>query len=242
MKWARRSGGKVPASAGPFVIGGVSKEKERGNGPAAVLAGSAPALLGAGGRVLQRFPGTGSRVMELATGADPVILGITHHGSGHFVVDALGGGMRSGSQLVYTEGPFACRSLVNADDRPVRALRIQADGPWTVEVSGVDDAVVLHGRAERPASDVLRYEGGPAVSQLRYTGTPRASDGGYFLVDTFEPDGSGFLDELANHVGPWTGEVPLPGPCLISARSDGPWSISVRAVGGGGLRAGDTSV
>jgi len=37
--------------------------------------------------------------------------------------------MRSTSQLVHTDGPFAARALVNADDRPVRALRIEADGP-----------------------------------------------------------------------------------------------------------------
>ncbi|MFI8239003.1 hypothetical protein ACIF83_17315 [Streptomyces sp. NPDC085866] len=170
--------------------------------------------------------------MELTAGAEPVILGITHHGPGHFVVDALDGRMRSGRQLAHTDGPFACRALVNADDRPVRALRIQADGPWTVEVTGLADAVVLDDHAEREASDVLRHEGGPAIAQLHHTGTPRSSDGGCFLADVFEPDGSGFLDQPANHVGPWTGEVPLSGPCLPYARSDGPWSISVRPMGG----------
>ncbi|MEU5593227.1 hypothetical protein [Streptomyces sp. NPDC020298] len=227
MKWLRRGGGKAPGGKGPIPNDGVFKT----DGSATVADGSGPVLVGAGGPVLQRLSGDGSRVMELATGAEPVILGITHHGSGHFVVDALDDRMRSGSQLVYTDGPFACRALANADDRPVRALRIQAGGPWVVEVTGPDDAVVLDGHAERRASDVLRYEGGPAVAHLRYTGAPRSSDGGYFLTDTFEPDGSGFLDELANHVGPWTGEVPLSGPCLVYARSDGPWSISVRAMG-----------
>ncbi|MGW3357442.1 hypothetical protein ACWDFL_18785 [Streptomyces bungoensis] len=193
-----------------------------------VPGGPAPVPAGAGAPALQRLTGGGSGVLDLTTGARPVILGIAHHGSGHFVVDALDERMRSGSQLVSTDGPFACRALTDADDRPVRALRIEADGPWAVEVTGLDDAVVLDGHAERPASDVLRYEGGPAVAHLCHTGARRSSGGGYFLTDTFEPDGSGFLDELANHVGPWTGEVPLSGPCLVYARSDGPWSISVR--------------
>ncbi|MEU5540448.1 hypothetical protein [Streptomyces sp. NPDC020362] len=228
MKWLRRGGGKVPAGAGSFATGGVFKTDR--SPPAAD--GAAPALVSAGRPVLQRLFGDGSRMMELTTGAEPVILGITHPGPGHFVVDALDDRLRSGSQLVYTDGSFACRALANADDGPVRALRIQADGPWAVEVTGVDDAVVLEGRAERPASDVLRYAGGPAVAHLSCTGAPRSCDGGYFLTDTFESDGSGFLDELANHVGPWTGEVPLSGPCLVYARSDGPWSISVRTMVG----------
>jgi hypothetical protein len=168
--------------------------------------------------------------VTLSTGTEPVILHITHHGPGHFVVDALDGRLRSGSQLVYTHGPFTCRSLVNADDRPVRALRVQADGAWTVAVTPVSGAVTLEGRAHRPASDVLRYEGGPAIATLRHEGDPRSTDGGYFLVDTFAPDGHGFLDELVNHVGAWRGEVPLPGPCLLYARSDGPWSVEAHAL------------
>ncbi|MGW2740883.1 hypothetical protein [Streptomyces sp. NPDC001450] len=80
--------------------------------------------------------------------------------------------------------------------------------------------------------DVLRHEGGPPLAHLRYRGTPRSADGGCFLADVFEPDGSGFLDQPGDLVGPWAGEVPLPGPCLLYARSDGPWSISVRPVGG----------
>ncbi|WP_143060411.1 hypothetical protein [Streptomyces misionensis] len=130
-----------------------------------------------------------------------------------------------------TDGPFACRALVDAEDRPVRAPRTDADGPWGGEVTGLDDAVVLEGHAERGASDVLRDEGGPAVARLRYAGAPR-SDGGRFLVDAFGPDGSGFLGEPANRVGPRTGEVPLPGPCLTHAQSDGPWSSGVRPLAG----------
>ncbi|MFF4039661.1 hypothetical protein [Streptomyces sp. NPDC001816] len=231
MKWlmrGRRSRAQEVPGAGPVALRGVAKTAR----PAPVAPSAPPPLLRAGGPVVQRVSGDGSRVVELATGAERVILGITHHGPGHFVVDALDGRMRSGSQLVHTDGPFACRALANADDRPVRALRIEADGPWTVEVTGLADAAVLDGHAEREASDVLRHEGGPAIAQLRYMGTPRSADGGYFLANVFEPDGSGFLDQLANHVGPWSGEVPLSGPCLLYARSDGPWSISVRPVGG----------
>ncbi|MFG2782681.1 hypothetical protein ACGFY7_33185 [Streptomyces prunicolor] len=44
-----------------------------------------------------------------ATGTDLVIL-TTHHGTGHFVVDTLNETLRNGSQLGYTDGPFACPS------------------------------------------------------------------------------------------------------------------------------------
>ncbi|MDX2550935.1 hypothetical protein [Streptomyces stelliscabiei] len=219
MKWFQRERAAQQAVVAPPLTGpGKSDEPPR----------QAPPLLTAGGPPIQRIGGEGDQVTQLTTGKGPVILDITHTGAGHFVVDALDGRLHSQSQLVYTDGPFSCRALVNADDRPVRALRIQADGPWTVDVRPVSSALPCEGHTVRPASDVLRHTGGPGIAALRYEGDPRSEDGGYFLVDTFEPDGSAFLDELANHVGPWHGEAPLAGPCLIHARSDGPWSITVR--------------
>ncbi|MFM9695130.1 hypothetical protein [Streptomyces europaeiscabiei] len=220
MKWFQRDRAKQRAVVVP--LSGVTKSDEPPR--------KAPPLLTAGDPALQRIGGDDDRVTQLTTGTGPVILDITHTGTGHFVVDALDGRLHSQSQLVYTDGPFSCRALVNADDRPVRALRIQADGPWTVDVSPVSSALACEGHTRRPASDVLRHTGGPGIATLRYEGDPRADDGGYFLVDTFEPDATGFLDELANHVGPWHGEAPLTGPCLIYARSDGPWSITVRSL------------
>lgn len=221
MRWFRRDRAKQRAEVVPLSRVGKS------DGPP----GQAPPLLTGGGPVLQQLGGDDDKVAHLTTGPGPVILDITHTGTGHFVVDALDGRLHSQSQLVYTDGPFSCRALVNADDRPVRALRVQADGPWTVDVSPLSSALTCDDHTHRPASDVLRHTGGPAIATLRYEGDQQADDGGYFLVDTFEPDGTGFLDELANHVGPWHGEAPLTGPCLIYARSDGPWSLSVRPPG-----------
>jgi hypothetical protein len=218
MKWFRRKRARQRADAVSLPEVGKSDDIPRRASPP----------LTAGGPALQHISGDGDDVTRLTTGTGPVILDITHTGDGHFAVDTLDGRLHSQNQLVYTDGPFSCRALVNADDRPVRALRIQADGPWTVDVSPVSSALTCDGHTRRPASDVLRHTGGPGIASLRYEGDPQSGDGGYFLVDTFEPDGTDFLDELANHVGPWHGEAPLTGPCLIYARSDGPWSISVR--------------
>ncbi|MGW1805315.1 hypothetical protein [Streptomyces sp. NPDC002078] len=87
---------------------------------------------------------------------------------------------------------------------------------------------MLTAEEHRPASDVLHHTGGPATALLRYEGDAGSDDGGYFLVDTLSPDGTRFLDELANQVGPWQREVALPEPCVLYARADGPWSISIR--------------
>ncbi|MER7759141.1 hypothetical protein [Streptomyces sp. NPDC097619] len=244
MNWLKRvlggSGGQetasTPSSAPdgtPVPVPGVVKTSGPAGavhtgGSAAVVPEPVPAPARAGAPVLQRESGTGARTVKLDTGTRPLILTITHEGPGHFVVDLLDGRLRAGSQAVYTTGPFVARALANADDRPVRAVRVTADGPWTIEVTGIEDALAVTERAERPASDVLRYEGGPALATLRYAGSPRHPDGGYFLTDTFAPDGSGFLDDLANDNGPWEGEVPLPGPCLLYARADGPWTITIR--------------
>ncbi|WP_328563751.1 hypothetical protein [Streptomyces coelicoflavus] len=220
MKWFQRGQGQRHAGVVP--LSGVTKSES--------LPEQAPRPLSAGGPVLQRIGGDSDQVVRMTTDAEPVILDIVHQGRGHFVVDALDAGLHSQSQLVYTDGPFACRALVNADDRTVRALRVQADGPWVIEAIAVSSALALDGAARSPASNVLHYEGGPGIASLCHEGDPRSEDGGYFLVDTFERSGNGFLDELANHVGPWRGEAPLTGPCLIYARSDGPWSISMQSL------------
>lgn len=224
MNWSPRD----RAERDPRVVPLTGVEKTGGLGPPPP---SRPRSLGGDGPVLQQIGGDGHQVARLTTGPGPVILNIRHDGPEQFVVDALDGRLRSASQLVYTEGPFTCRSLVNADDeRQVRAVRVQADGPWSVEAVAVSTALLLEGEAARPASDVLRYEGGPGIATLRHEGDPHSDDGGYFLVDTFEVDGNGFVDQLANHIGPWRGEAPLTGPCLIFVRSDGPWSIRVQTL------------
>ncbi|MFE7763213.1 hypothetical protein [Streptomyces sp. NPDC057438] len=218
MKWFQRERAGQRAVVAPPSGPGESDEPPR----------QAPPPLTTGEPALQRIGGHTGQVTRLTTGTDPVILDITHTGTGHFAVDALDERLHSQSQLVYTGGPFSCRALVNADDRPVRALRIQAAGPWTVDVSPVTSVLACGGHTRRPASDVLRHTGGPGTAVLRYEGDPRSDDGGYFLVDAFEPDGTAYLGQLADHVGPWEGEATLTGPCLIHVRSDGPWSITVR--------------
>ena len=233
MKWFGKGRSEQPQHPrGVVPLTGVSKTND--DVPAVSSQLPPPRLLAADGPIRQRDDGDGNRVVRLTTGSGPVILDITHRGRGHFVVDALDGKLNSGSQLVYTDGPFACRALINADDRPVRALRVQADAHWTIEARDVSTALPLEAdvHAARPASDVLRYEGGPGIATLRHEGAQGSSDGGYFLVDAFETDPPTFLDELANQVGPWQGEAPLSGPCLIYARSDGPWSISVQPLEG----------
>lgn len=156
MKWFQRDREERPAGVVP--LSGVVKSES--------APGQAPPPLAAGGPVLQRIGGHSDQVARMTTPAEPVILDITHQGRGHFVVDALDAGLHSQSQLVYTDGPFACRALVNADDRTVRALRVQADGPWAIEATAVSSAAALDGAARCPASNVLRYEGGPGIASL----------------------------------------------------------------------------
>ncbi|MFE4608949.1 hypothetical protein ACFRK5_11405 [Streptomyces niveus] len=224
MNWFRRDRAEWDSKDAKAVpLTGIAKTDRAGAPP------PAPPI---DGPVLQHIAGDGHQVAPLTPDLGPVILHITYDGSGDFVVDALDGKLRSASQLVYAEGPFSCRSLINADDEKVRAVRVQADGPWSVDAVPVSTALGLHSQVRRPASDVLRYEGGPGIATLRHEGDPNTDDGGYFLVDTFEVDGSGFVDQLANHIGPWRGEAPLTGPCLIFVRSDGPWSIDVHTLEG----------
>lgn len=225
MNWFRRDRAEWDSKAVPLT--GIAKTDRAGAPPSAP-----PPPPTDDGPVLRHIDGDGHQVAPLPPDLGPVILRIRYDGPGTFVVDALDDKLRSASQLVYTEGPFSCRSLINADDEQVRAVRVQAEGPWSVDAVPVSTALGLHRQVRRPSSDVLRYEGGPAVATLRNEGDPHSDDGGYFLVDTFERDGTVFLDQLANHIGLFHGEAPLSGPCLIFVRSDGPWSIDIQPLGG----------
>ncbi|MGW0212298.1 hypothetical protein ACWDZ8_43730 [Streptomyces sp. NPDC003233] len=115
--------------------------------------------------------------------------------------DALDDRLHSVSQLVYIDGLFAGRFLLGGSDARARALGVQADGPWTTETAPLAAAPVLTAGEHRPASDVLHHTGGPATALLRYEGDAGSDDGGRFLVNTSSPDGTRFLDELANQVG-----------------------------------------
>ncbi|MFE8948583.1 hypothetical protein [Streptomyces sp. NPDC007856] len=151
--------------------------------------------------VLHRAAGHGTQVVRLPAQPGPVVLMLTHQAPGHFVVDALDDRLHSVSQLVYTGGPFVGRFLLGGSDARARALRVRADGPWTAESTPLAAAPVLTAEEHRPASDVLHHTGSPATALLRYEGDAGSDDGGHFLVDTFSPDGTRFLGELANQVG-----------------------------------------
>ncbi|MGW1913511.1 hypothetical protein ACWCQS_22930 [Streptomyces sp. NPDC002076] len=179
--------------------------------------------------VLHRAAGRGTKVVHLPAQPEPVVLTLTHQAPGHFVVDALEDRLHTVSHLVYADVPFAGRFLLGSPDARARALRVRADGPWTAETAPLAAAPVLTAEEHRPASDVLHHTGGPATALLRYEGDAGSDDGGYFLVDTFSPDGTRFLDELANRWAPGRNRCRCPSPvCSAPARTGRGRSVSVR--------------
>jgi hypothetical protein len=89
----------------------------------------------------KRVPGTvrgrGSRVVQIRSSQDlqPVI-DVRHRGRSNFVVDLIGYGDTSGTELLVNEiGNYSGQSLLNDMPEGSYLLAVQADGPWTVKFS-----------------------------------------------------------------------------------------------------------
>jgi uncharacterized protein YdbL (DUF1318 family) len=89
----------------------------------------------------KRVPGTisgrGPRVIQIRTSEDlQPIIDLRHRGRTNFIVDLVGLGDTSGSELLANEiGNYAGQTLVNEMPAGSYLLSVEADGAWTVKFS-----------------------------------------------------------------------------------------------------------
>lgn len=172
------------------------------------------------------FSGTGDDVVKLPTGVPgkPSLLVATHTGSSNFVIEGLDSGNKTTSLSVNTIGKYGGMTLLNAGyDNGVVALKITADGNWTVKFEDLSYARGFDKTITGVGDEVLLYTGSSGTAHITHTGKSN------FVVTTYSSDGTDYDDLLVNEIGTYSGNQPFAdGPELIQVEADGNWAIAIQ--------------
>ena len=209
---------KRSAVVGPADTGQGDKLGELGTRPSTSAGRSqAPAALPAD----QVLKGHGDKVVKLDLDADYVhIADITHQGRSNFVVSALDGSGTMLDLLVNEIGGYAGVRLLDVRRTPA-ALKVQADGAWTITIKVAQKAPRWSGRGSGKGAAVLVVDGGAVTGLTTVTITHQGRSN--FAVFAY---GDGVYDLLVNEIGSYSGEVVVPsGTVLLDVQADGAWTI-----------------
>jgi hypothetical protein len=172
----------------------------------------------------QVFSGHGDKIVRIKHGSEPWLAILTHKGSANFIVDSLGTDGREIDSLVNEIGRYSGTVLLSSDDE-VAAIKIQADGRWTLRLAPPANARVWHGTTATGHGDEVIHLATPStgLTTARLTHRGRAN----FIVDAYsEGSDGGNVDSLVNEIGHYSGEVQLPdGTFLIAIHADGAWTM-----------------
>lgn len=170
------------------------------------------------------YRGRGAKVIRLraADRREPRLATFSHTGSSNFIVTALDSDGGQADLLVNEIGIYNGTVLVNVDDgASTVALRIQADGPWTLLRPVTDTRTWAGTQADGQGDDVLHLS--PEASGLV---TARVTHRGKsnFIVTAYTSKGTREL--VVNEIGRWRGEVQIPnGTFLMTVKADGQWRM-----------------
>lgn len=172
------------------------------------------------------YSGRGDKVLKLSIGDDPYALVITHRGSSNFAVEQLDAGGKMTDLLVNAIGSYAGTVAVNFEDgEQTAALKITADGSWTVKVTPL--ALLRKWDASKPITgkgdDVFLLTeaafGGLDSAKVTHRGS------GNFAVQTYDADGD--YDLAVNEIGRYDGEIQVGDETLaVVVTADGAWSFA----------------
>lgn len=140
-----------------------------------------------------------------------------------FFVTRLGtGGAMRGVVLAKFEPYEGVKLLDEGLLNQTASLRIEATGPWTVEIRSPRGAPLLRRSASGRTDTVLRYEGGVATATI--AGGKFGS--GAFAVRTHR--GDGFSDLVMVALDRERERKPWPaGPVLVVVEAGAPWSLTL---------------
>ncbi len=166
--------------------------------------------------------GLGSSTVALPAGARSGLLTITHAGSNRFRISAVdAGGTSTGEEIVDTVGDYSGVTAFGVPSTGAipSTLLVDTDGPWSITLSPLADALPLGVAAEGSGDRVFRYDGPNRDLALRSTGSSlfeirQIKDPGAPLIVAFEDtgvfSGSGSISE---------------GPSIVVVHSNGDWTI-----------------
>lgn len=170
----------------------------------------------------KEYAGVGDDVLSITkhdTGAQVAI--ITHSGWSNFAVHTLDSTLDSTDLLVNVIGNYSGTVLFDTSTKAVEttALKITADGAWTVKlvplssVRALDGSAPITGRGD----DVFRYTGSAKAATFTHDGTSNIAV--HYFGST--------PDLLINEIGAYTGTV-VWAPGFYQVSADGNWSATVK--------------
>lgn len=170
----------------------------------------------------KEYAGSGDDVLTItkhSTGAQVAI--ITHSGWSNFAVHTLDSALEDTDLLVNMIGNYSGTVLFDTSTRTAEttALRITADGAWTVKlvpvssVRSMDGSTPMTGRGD----DVFRYSGTTKAATFAHDGTSNIA------VHYFGSQ----PDLLINEIGAYTGTV-VWASGLYQVNADGNWSATLK--------------
>lgn len=171
----------------------------------------------------QQFSGTGTDIVTFSDfGENLALATISHQGRRNFSVwsvDEQGGNL---DLLVNTIGNYSGTVPLNFTDDPA-ALKIEADGTWSVTTTSIDTAPRWDGNGVFNGNgDVVLITAGAAEGLTPVTIT-NAGDSNFSIWAWGDSD----RDLLVNEIGAYNGTTLLPAwALLLVVGSDGEWSIS----------------
>jgi hypothetical protein len=169
--------------------------------------------------------GRGNAVPRFSIPEDAAAIAtISHQGSANFAVWSVGSDGAEQDLLVNVIGNYAGTVLFDEQtDMHSVALRVDADGAWTITIKPVSEAFHWDQAATAGGigDDVVIVD--PPTSGLK-TVTIIHNGSANFAVWAYASSGT---DLLVNEIGPYSGESLLgDGTFLIEIAADGSWSIS----------------
>jgi hypothetical protein len=170
----------------------------------------------------KEYAGAGDDIVTITkhgTGAQVAV--ITHAGGRNFAVHTLDKTMDSTDLLVNTIGNYSGTVLFDARSRggETTALKITADGPWTVKllpltsVRSFDGSTPMTGHGD----DVFAYTGAAKAATFTHDGSRNIAVHSYGTRS----------DLLINEIGPYTGTV-VWAPGIYTVTTDGNWSATLK--------------
>lgn len=169
------------------------------------------------------YSGRGAKTLRITKKADEAMLAtITHRGSANFAVTRLDAQGQQIDLLVNTIGNYTGTRLVDPlEDENTAALKIEADGAWTVTTKPTAGARRWNGAGTFTGrgDDVINIEGAfSGLDSLRATHQGQAN----FAVTAYGES----MELLVNEIGNYSGEHLVPnGAILLSVDADGRWTM-----------------
>ncbi|GII56119.1 hypothetical protein Pth03_45080 [Planotetraspora thailandica] len=168
------------------------------------------------------YKGSGSKVVRIQPTSDIRLVTSTARGSSNFIVYGVGPDGEERDLLANDIGNHRGTRLMNLDGEETVALKVEAEGTWTIAVKPVTSARRwTKPRLAGAGDDVVYLD--PNSSGFQ-TITSKFAGEGNFVVYGYDGDGNESL--LANEIDKSEAETTLPDSTfLVTIEGDGRWTL-----------------